>query len=85
MSRISFVVPNIGSVIALPNSLMAGISTTYARHPPANRYPAIRGPMMYPTPISSGLASTRTSAPWKERITFPGYSCHTFSAVMKNL
>src|SRR4051812_35872858 len=40
-----------------PKNLMAEISTRYARTPPPHITDAMRGPMMYPTPSSSGEIS----------------------------
>ena len=41
---------------------MVGVMTRYASTPPATMMPAIRGPMMYPTP-SSGLVHSPPTAP----------------------
>ena len=41
---------------------MSGINPSHASTPPATRTPAIRGPMMYPTPRYSGVISPLTVA-----------------------
>ena len=52
-----------GEVAPLPNNLIAGISTRLERMPPAPITKAMRVPMMYPTPISSGPTSSSTFPP----------------------
>src|SRR5467141_1598438 len=52
-----------GDVAPLPNSLIAGISTRLERMPPAPMTNAMRVPMMYPTPISSGPTSNSRFPP----------------------
>ena len=63
MSLISLVAGYIGAVMASPNSLIAGMSTSELRIPPAAMVSAMRVPMMYPTPSSSGPTSSEMLPP----------------------
>ena len=58
MSLINFTVSGAkGTVKPSPMSVMSGISTNQERTPPATMTPAILGPIIYPTPKSSGVIS----------------------------
>ena len=46
-----------------------GMIPSQARTPPATSTPAMRGPMMYPTPMYSGVMSANTVAAGKMRLT----------------
>ena len=46
-----------------PKKTIAGTSTRYASTPPPTMMPAIRGPMMYPTPSSCGVISAARMPP----------------------
>src|SRR5579864_704528 len=63
MSAMSLVPGKMAVVAWLPKNLMAGITTSQANAPPATRTPAIRGPMMYPTPRYSEVVLARIEDP----------------------
>src|SRR5215469_972580 len=63
-----------GCVISPPKNLIVGISTSHEKTPPANSSPATRGPMMYPTPIYSGVMFARIDAPGSHPGLYSGVS-----------
>src|SRR5438270_3838247 len=63
MSAISFV-PGYKLVARCdPKNLMAGMTTSHANTPPEKITPAMRGPMMYPTPRYSVVVLARNEPP----------------------
>src|SRR5260221_5112081 len=49
-----------------PKNLMAGMTTSQANTPPEKITPAMRGPMMYPTPRYSVVVLARNELPFSQ-------------------
>src|SRR5579864_2889537 len=59
--------------------------TSHDTMPPANKMPATRGPMMYPTPRYSEVTAARNDAPGNHSGRASGWPVHTCTVFIKNV